>query len=241
MRAPYLLCGSLLLFFLDAAAACELPALVAIPSRVRGEDKPALIVATERYIAAIKQYAACTEGELAVAGGETAPESLRTLLSNRSKAAIGEAAAVAALFAERVAPLNELYLAEFITGEGDDCAPLQRITATTIVDDHAVLFHERNERAYLNVLEAVCPDLERFGHFEIRRNLVGATALEVGPVQTNGLCSHEYIVPYFSLDSVTSRRECALGRFYELDPRQVGRLMEGRSAVRQAAKPPAPE
>jgi hypothetical protein len=240
MIARYLLCGALLLI-VDAAFACDLPTLVAIPARPRGEDTPALIVATQRYIAEIRQYALCTEEELAAAGGAGAPESVRNILSGRSRAAIAEAATIAALFAERVASLSELYLAEFIAGDGEDCAPMLRLEATSILDGRAVLFLERDGRAYLNVLEAVCPDLERFGRFELRRNLVGTSVPEIGPVQTSGICSHEYIVPYAFEDSVTSRRECALGRFFELDSAQVNRLMEARSAARQAAAPAAAE
>ena len=214
MNARSALCGLLLLGLNALAAACELPRLVAIPAAEDvGQETPGLIVAMQGYVVGIKDYMACVQADLAAAGGDAAPESLRNALIRRNNAAVGEAEAVIALFAARVAPIKELYLAEFVTGTGEDCVSSSRMESTAVVDDHAVLFIERTGRAYLNVLETSCPDLERFGKFEVRRGIAGRAADDLGPVQQNRLCSSEYIYPYAFETSATACRECALGRF----------------------------
>jgi hypothetical protein len=223
MNARSALCGLLLLGLNALAAACEVPRLIAIPAANDvGEGSPQLIVAMQGYVAGIKDYVACVQADLAAAGGDAAPESLRNVLIRRNNAAVGEAEAVIKLFAARVAPIKELYLAEFVTGAGEDCVQTSRLESTAVVDDHAVLLIERAGRTYLNVLETSCPDLERFGKFEVRSG-------------TTRLCSNEYVYPYAFETSATAYRECAIGRFFELTAEQVARIMELRSAARQAA------
>lgn len=236
MNARSVLWGLLLFGLNAAAAACEVPRLIAIPAAQDVDhDTPALIVAMQGYVAGIKNYVACIQADLAAAGGDAAPESLRNVLIRRNNAAVGEAEAMVALFAARVAPIQELYLAEFVTGAGEDCVQTPRLESTAVIDDHAVLFIERAGRTYLNVLEASCLDLERFGNFQVRRDMVGRRDPNAGPVQTNRLCSSEFIYPYAFETSTTPRHECALGRFFELTAEQAGRIMVRRPAARQAA------
>jgi hypothetical protein len=52
------------------------------------------------------------------------------------------------------------------------------------------------------------------------------------------LCSDEFIVPYAFETQTLRNRECALGRFFELNQEQTARILEVRSA-RQAAAAPA--
>ncbi len=239
MNARPVLCGLLSLGLQVAATACELPTLVAIPAAAEvRQSTPALLVAMQDYVGGIRDYVACVKDELTAAGGDAAPESVRNVLIRRNNAAVAEAEATVASFAARVAPLTELYLAEFVRGAGEDCVQTPRLESTAVVDDHAVLFMERAGRTYLNVLEAACPDLERFGRFQVRRDIVGRTDAALGPVQTGRLCSSEFIYPYAFETSSTPRRECALGLFFELTAEQAARIMELRPAARQAASEP---
>jgi hypothetical protein len=123
-----------------------------------------------------------------------------------------------------VVPARELYLAEFMTGEAQDCIQTSRLETTIVVDDLAVLFVDRGDRTWLNVLETTCTDLARSGRFEVRRHVVGASDAALGPVQTSRLCSNELIRPYRFETGEERQRDCALGRFFELVPEQAARL-----------------
>ena len=221
------------------AAACELPALVVIPAAGVDGDTAQHIVAAQRYIAGIDKFTVCTRAELAAAGGDAAPESLRTVLIRRNNHAVAEARAVMALFAERVASVEELYLAEFIAGEGQECIAHSRRLMTGVVDDHAVLFVDGSGRTYLNVLEAACTDLARFGHFDVRTGRISVASPLVGPEQRNRVCSNEFILPYAFENASLQSRECALGRFFELTPEKAERLNALRAASTQSAANPA--
>jgi hypothetical protein len=106
---------------------------------------------------------------------------LRNVLIRRNNSAADEAEVVIALFGERVAPARELYLADFIAGDGEDCIPTTRLDITVVLDDLAVLFVERGAgRTWLNVLEASCADLARSGRFDVRRNIIGASDVAQG-------------------------------------------------------------
>lgn len=233
MKARYLLSGSWLVFA-GTAAACEQPALVAIPAN--GErGMVAQIVEMQRYLTGIKEHVGCIQAELAAAGGDDAPESVRNVLISRNNAAVAEAEAVAKLFAERVAPMQELYLAEFVAAADPvECIDTARMESTVVLDDLAVLFVERGGRTHLNVLAAQCQDLERFGRFEVQRHFI-ASVNELGPVRTRRLCSGEFISPYAFDASPASRRQCALGAFFELTPEHAARIEELRPAARRAA------
>src|SRR5262245_34898577 len=107
--------GSLLLVMSTAAAACDLPALMVVPAAGTVDDFAGQRIAQmQRYVTGIREYTACLQAELAAAGGDAAPASLRNALIDRNNAAVAEARAVMDLFGERVAPVPNLYLAEFI-------------------------------------------------------------------------------------------------------------------------------
>jgi hypothetical protein len=240
MNARHGLYAGLLMSANAAAWACDLPALVAIPAERIGDESAQLVVAVQRYVDGIKGYAACIQAELTAAGGDAAPASLRNQLIVRNNTAVAEAEAVLASFAERVAPARNLYLAEFVTGESSECIQTPRLESTAVVNEIAVLFIERSGRTYLNVLAESCNDLERFGRFEVRRNIVGGSDVSrIGPVQTNRLCSNEFIEPYAFDTSALPTRQCPLGRFFELTSDQTARLTELGAAARPAAAGPA--
>jgi hypothetical protein len=210
------------------AWACDLPTLVAIPAASNvGEESARLIVAVQRYVESIRGYTACVKAELAAGGGDAAPESLRNQLTVRNNGAVAEARAILALFGERVTRAENLYLAEFIAGDGEECIPASRLDSTVVVNEVAVLFMERGGRTHLNVLETSCENLERFGQFDILRTS------GIGLAQGTRLCANEFIVPFFETSSAR-HRECALGRFFELSKEQTARLRELRAAARPA-------
>ena len=227
MNPRHVLYGLSLLFVNAVAVACEQPRLVVIPAAQSAGDASAeMIVAMQRYLDGAKEYLACIEAELTAAGGDAAPDSLRSALIRRNNNAVAEAEALAALFTERVAPLGELYLAEFIVGSGETCVSTFRMERTAVIDDLAVLFIEQDGRTYLNVLEATCLNLARDGQFVVRRDIVGASDTRLGPVQTGRLCSSEFIYPYAYDTGQSSRNdECRLGRFFELTAEQAERLL----------------
>jgi hypothetical protein len=234
---------ALVLMSVNAAAwACDLPALVAIPAAGSiGDASARLIVSVQRYVEAIKGYTTCVQAELAAAGGDAAPESLRNQLIVRNNGAVAEAGAVLALFGERLTPARNLYLAEFIAGDGNECVQTPRLYSTAVINDVAVLFIERDGSGYLNVLEESCANLERFGRFDTRRNIIGGGDVSrLGPVQTNRLCSNEFIEPYQFEIASSPQRECALGLFFDLTEEQATRLMTTRAAAAEVSES-APE
>ena len=235
MSSRHLVCGLLLLAVNAAASACDLPTPVAIPEDGRlGENSAQLFVGTQRYVAGIRAYTGCVQAELAAAGGDSAPELLRTQLIARNNNAVAEARAVLAIFDERVAPQEDLYLAEFVAGEGEECIRATQLSSVGVINDVAVFFGARDGSAYLNVLEASCMNLERYGRFEVRQ-VVGPTNLGLRLIQSDRVCNSEFIEPYLSEGSVKVYRECGLGRFFELTSEQLTRLM----ALREAARPGA--
>jgi hypothetical protein len=235
MNVRQILFGLLLSSMSAVAAACELPGLTVLPPAGTVDDRSALrIVEMQRYVAGIRQYTACVQAELAAAGGDAAPESLRGVWIRRNNAAVAEAKIVMELFGERVAPVKDLYLAEFISGEGDQCIPATQLESTGVVNDMAVLLIERGGRTHLNVLEASCPNLERYGEFEVRRNLMGSRLDGLGAIEMNTLCSREFIYP-FEFDTRQSTEGCGLGLFFEVTDEQAARLLELGNANRQSA------
>ena len=223
--------GLLLLVVNAAAAACDLPALMVVPPAGTVDDFAGQRIAQmQRYVTGIREYTACVQAEIAAA-----PESMRDVLIRRNNAAVAEAKTVMDLFGERVAPVKDLYLAEFISGEGDECIPTARLDSTSVVNDMAVLFIERGGRTHLNVLEATCRDLERYGEFEVRRNMMGSRLEGLGRIEANSLCSREFIYPIYTLETRRSVEGCGLGRFYEITEEQGTRLIEVGRANRAAA------
>lgn len=229
MNARHVVFGLLLLAGKVAASACDLPTLVAIPaSDALGETAPKLLVRVRDYVAGIRTYTACIQAELATAGGDAAPQSLRDQLTLRNNNAVAEARAVLALFEERVAPAADLYLADFITGDGEDCIPSARLTGTGVINDLAVLFLEPDGRAYLNILEESCADLASSGRFDVSNSAEIVSA-------TPRICSNEVLEPFKFAASAARKRECALGRFFALTKEQVATLTSSRNAARPAA------
>jgi hypothetical protein len=238
MNARQGLFGLLLTAVNGVAAACDVPKLIALPAAGHvGDDSGRWIAEMQRYVTGIREYGACVRAELLAAGGDSAPESLRGVLIRRNNTAVDEGRAVIAMFEDRVAPIAELYLAEFLVDGGQPCIDQLRLERLGVVDDLSVLFIDRSGRTYLNVLERTCMDLARFGHFDIRNTMVGATGPELGPVRTMRLCSDEFITPYAFETQTLRNRDCALGRFFELSQEQTARLLEVRSARQVAADP----
>ena len=236
MNVRHSVLGSLLLVMSTAAAACDLPALMVVPPAGTVDDLAGQRIAQmQRYVTGIREYTACVQAEIA-----SAPESMRDVLIRRNNAAVAEAKAVMDLFGERVAPVKDLYLAEFITGEADECIPTARLESTSVVNDMAVLFIERGGRTHLNVLEATCRDLERYGEFEVRRNMMGSRLDGLGAIEANSLCSREFIFPVYTLETRRSVEGCGLGRFYEVTEEQGRRLIDVGAANRAAAAPEQP-
>jgi hypothetical protein len=116
--------GTLLLGALALPAmACDLPKLPVIPPADQiGDQAPAVSTATGAYFDGMRVYADCIEDELAAAGGDAAPASVKAALVYRSNAAVAEAQAIQKLFQERVAagqsatPGSEAALRKLIEG-----------------------------------------------------------------------------------------------------------------------------
>jgi hypothetical protein len=105
------------------AFACDLPKLPAIPAGAAGTDQATAVSgATSAYFEGMRTYTSCIEAELAAAGGESAPASVKGVLALRANAAVEEATAVQKLFQERVAvgqtatPGSEAALRKHIEG-----------------------------------------------------------------------------------------------------------------------------
>jgi hypothetical protein len=94
----YVFCGASAL----PAFACDLPKVPVIPAEV-GDQVPAVTEATAAYFDAMRAYATCIQDELAAAGGDAAPASVRDVFVARGAAAVVEAQVVQRLFQERVA------------------------------------------------------------------------------------------------------------------------------------------
>jgi hypothetical protein len=240
MNVRQALVGFLLVGVNVAASACDLPTLVAIPPvDTLGQDSPQVFVRVQGYVAGIKAYTDCIKAELAGAGSDAAPQSLRNQLVARNNAAVAEARAVLATFTERVAPSEDLYLAAFVAGESVDCMPTTRLQGTAVINDIAVAFIENNGTGYLNMLKGSCQDLEHYGKFDTFAGAVGTFAAlgDASPVtnRTTRLCSNDFIEPYAFETTAVRSRQCALGRFFDLTAEEVVHLMQLRAAARPAA------
>jgi len=119
------------------AVACELPKLPVIPARDQiGDQAPAVNAATAAYFDGMRLYAACIQDELAAAGGEAAPTSVKAALLARSNSAIAEAEAIQALYQERVAvagqgakPGTEAALRKLVEGLASGSPDYESMTA----------------------------------------------------------------------------------------------------------------
>jgi len=224
----------------SSAAACELPALVAIPETIPA-DVTGLLRDVRRYSDSIIEYTNCIKAELAAAGGDGAPAFQRAVLVQRNNHAVAEHKAVTDLYAERVGPLENLRLAEYLDAESRDCLLGSTIIKTGVVNDGAVIFFLRGGQAFLNVLEATCPGLERDGSF-----FVGAQAATIGGISPGArgaigpagpgsrgaplatrVCDQDQIFPY---QEGSARRvsSCGLGRFFPISEEQALQILTPR-------------
>jgi hypothetical protein len=202
----------------SSAAACEWPPLAAIPD-VIPEDVTGLLLDVRRYSDSLIEFTDCVQAELAAAGGDAAPKIQRSVLIWRNNRAIAELKAVTDLYAERVGPLVNLQLAEYLGGESRDCLIRSWIHKTGVVNDGAVIFFVRNQQAYLNVLEATCVGLERQGDF-----VPAPQRATTGVVGSTRVCDIDQIFPY---REESTRREvgCGLGRFFLISEEQALQIL----------------
>ena len=91
--------AGLLLTVAGAAGACEMPKLVLIPAKEAAAGKEeGLRTAFNQYRQGMEAYTQCVQAELAAAGGDKAPASLKTALVARNNAAVAEVQAVDKIF-----------------------------------------------------------------------------------------------------------------------------------------------
>jgi hypothetical protein len=105
------------------AMACDLPKLPVIPAADQiGDQAPAVTAATSAYFEGMRTYADCIEAELAAAGGDAAPASVKAALVARNRVAVAEAQTIQKLFQERIGagqtatPGSEEALRKYIEG-----------------------------------------------------------------------------------------------------------------------------
>jgi hypothetical protein len=104
------------------ALGCDLPPLVAIPAKDKVGDRAAAVRAeTGVYFQGMQSYVGCIQAELAAAGGEAAPDTIKAVLVARNNNAVAEAAAVKKLFEANIgsagaSPGSEAALRKFIEG-----------------------------------------------------------------------------------------------------------------------------
>jgi hypothetical protein len=85
------------------AFACDLPKVPIIPPGDEIGDQAAAVTAeTAAYFDSMRAYATCLQDDLAAAGGDAAPASVRDVLVARGAAAVAEAQVVQTLYQDRV-------------------------------------------------------------------------------------------------------------------------------------------
>lgn len=224
----------------SSAAACDVPTLAVIPESI-GDDVANVLVDVRRYSDATVAYTDCLKAELEDAGGDAAPASVRSVLIARNNLAVDEHKAVTDLYAERVGPLANLRLAEYVAGESRDCLQGSVIERTGVINDGAVIFFLGDRQAYLNVLPATCAGLAREGEFFVgnssatgapnspgARGAIGPGGMASGPFVGTPLsrrvCNQDDIFPY--TEGGTRRVVgCNLGRFYGVSEDQALQIL----------------
>jgi hypothetical protein len=188
------------------------------------------------------EYTRCLKAELEAAGGDAAPLAYRSALILRNNHAVGEHKAVIDLYAKRVGPLGNLRLAEYVGAESRDCLLGSAILKTGVVDGSAVIFFSFNKKAYLNLLNATCPELEREGAF-----LVGlshatgggtnpATRGAISPTGNGPMLQTPLVRRVCEQDRIFPGREdfahrvigCPLGRFFAVSEGQALQILARR-------------
>jgi hypothetical protein len=223
------------------AVACDMPTLASIPADVN-DDVASVLRDVRRYSDSMVDYNECLKGELESAGGDAAPPLVRSIIITRNNYAAAEHRAVLDLYAQRVGPLVNLRLAEYLDGESRDCVLADSVVRTGVVSDGAVLFFLRGNQAYLNLLTANCPDLEREGDFLIA-DATGSAASSIvvdnpvfGTPLVSRVCDRDGIFPYVAR---STRRvpSCPLGRFYAISVDEAQELLSSPQPA--AANAPA--
>jgi hypothetical protein len=238
MRAHF---AYVLLLVCSSGAACELPALPAIPEEV-GDDLARVLIDVRRYADSMIEYTGCLKAELAAAGGDAAPQFQRSALIVRNNQAVEEHKTVIDLYAKRVGPLENLRLAEYVGADSRDCLLGSSIVKTGVVSGSAVIFFSFNKKAYLNLLRATCPELEREGAFLVgisRATGSGTNPATRGAISPNGIgptgqtplatrvCEQDRIFPGRE-DFARRVIGCALGRFFALSEEQALEILAPR-------------
>jgi len=239
---------ALLLVCSNVAAACDLPTLPVIPDTT-GDDVANVLVDVRRYSDAVIGYTDCLKTELAAAGGDAAPLSVRSVLVARNNHAVDEHNAVTNLYVERVGPLANLRLAEYLAGESRECLQGSVIERTGVVNDGAVIFFLGDRQAYLNVLENACPGLARDGEFVVgtsaatgmwnspgARGAIGPTGVgaPVGAQLSTRVCASNNVFPY--TEGGTRRvAGCNLGRFYAMSEDQALQILSALAPASEVA------
>jgi hypothetical protein len=186
------------------ASACELPSLPVAAAETNGADA-ALVAKTQDYLAGIREYLRCTWADLDAAGGEAAPERLRSTLTTRSRFAIVEAAAVVATFNERVDRADALALDEWLDLDSQPCLESRPVRDAVVVHDRVVLLTLADESLFLSSLQGAC---ERFDV-----GFLVSFSLRETP---RPFCSGDSLSPGRADPEQLRRDECKLGRFYPL-------------------------
>jgi hypothetical protein len=210
-----------LLLVCSNGTACELPALAAIPEKI-GDDVTSVLRDVRRYSDGMVEYTDCLKAELAAGGGSEAPVLLRSVLALRNNNAVAEHKALTALYAERVGPLENLRLAEYVAADSKDCLLGSSLVKTGVVNDGAVIFFARNKQAYLNVLPATCAGLERDGQFYVGNQPATSGGLDT-PLSKR-VCDQDDIFPYRE-DSGRRVISCGLGRFFPISEEQALQIL----------------
>ena len=93
-----LLCG-----VASASFACEMPALVAIPSKdaIAGKEQQ-ITDALAVYYQGMQAYTSCVQQELTAAGGDSAQPVVKAVLVQRNNAAVAEVQAVMKIYKDTV-------------------------------------------------------------------------------------------------------------------------------------------
>jgi hypothetical protein len=197
------------------------------------DDVARVVRDVRRYSDAIIEFTACIKEELAAAGGDAAPVSLRQALTLRNNGAVAEHKIVTDLYVERVGPLENLRLAQFLERESRDCIAESRVLRTAVVNDGAIVLFGRDRQAYLNVLEEACQGLAREGAFIVRfqRESSGAGL----QISSSSICDSDEIYPYKETGT-RSVVSCDIGRFYPLSEEEALGLLPQQSSVEAPAQ-----
>lgn len=99
--------------FAGSAIACDLPKLVIIPPKDKIAGKEAEVrTAAAAYFSAMQAYTACIQADLAGAGGDEAPTTVKRTLVARNNAAAAEMQFMMKLFTDNVGPINSVPVGE---------------------------------------------------------------------------------------------------------------------------------